>query len=198
VSLDAGKVDIVSGNLRRSDEREANYIHTYRAYNYTPYVITVLDGVNDIQSIDDLAGKKVGIGQGSLQATILEHYIEETGLKIDVVYTKDMPNDLIAKRIDAGIGPLFSIESYNSSFENVKFKSVGSPVVSKEGNGSDNNAYFWLGKGNEELRDAVSEAIYKLRKEGKLSELITQFYSTDHTQSIDESKEEEQIKALGK
>jgi L-cystine transport system substrate-binding protein len=198
VSLQAGDVDMISGNLRRSDEREENYIHTYRGYNSTPYRIIVLDTENDINGLDDLEGKRVAISQGSLQATILESYVEETGADIEAVYSTDPVGDYLSGRVDAMINPQFSYLIYNQSYDDVQFKNVGDELISEEGNGSDHNSYFWMAKGNEELRDAVSEAIYELRQDGTLSELSEKFFQEDRIPEIDEEQEEEQIKALGK
>lgn len=197
VSLQAGDVQMVSGNLRRSDEREANYIHTWRGYNSTPYRIIVKDTENNINSLDDLVGKKVSVGQGSLQATILENYVKETGKDITPVYSSDAVSDYLSGRIDAMIGPQFSYLIYNQQYKDVKFKNVGEELKSKEGNGSDHNSYFWFSKGEEKLRDAVSEAIWELRQDGTLSKLSEQFFGTDQIKEIDIKQEEEQMKELG-
>ncbi len=197
VSLEAGDVDMVCANFRRSDEREDKYIHTWRAYNSTAYYIIVQDTNTDINGIEDLEGKKVAIGQGSLMATILEHYVEKTGADIELVYSTDNVGDLLTGRVDAVIGPEIYVTIWNQSYDDVQFKSVGDAIASEEGNGSDNNAYLYLAKGSEDLRDAVSEAIYELRQEGKLSELALEFFKKDLTADIDESKELEQMEALG-
>lgn len=198
VALNAGQVDAVVGNLRRSNAREADYIHTYRSYMYTPYRIVVEDTNTDINSIEDLNGKKLGIGQGSLQADIFNEYIEKTGADIELVYTKDYANDLISGRVDAFIAPQFTLDSYNANFEDVQFKMVGDVIASQEGNTSDSNAYIYLAKGSEDLRDDLSEAIYTLRENGKLSEINLKYYEEDNTKNIEVEHEEEQIAELGK
>lgn len=198
VSLDAAKVDAVVGNLRRSEKRDESYLHTYRAYNYSPYRILVESTDDTINSIDDLDGKKLGISQGSLQTTILDQYQKDHNISIEYVYTKDYTNDLVAKRIDAFISPEFSLEAYNLSFENIKFKAVGEVIASDSGSLADSNVYIYLAKGSEELRDELSEAIYELRQSGKLSELNTKFYEKDYTAEIETDQEEELIKELKK
>ena len=198
VSLDADVVDAVVGNLRRNDEREEGYIHTYKAYNYTPYIIMVEETNTTINGLEDLEGKKLGISQGSLQSAILTEYIEAHDANIELVYTKDYTNDLVAGRIDAFIAPEFSLDGYNESFEDIKFKTVGDAIESESGNSADSNAYIYLAKGNEQLRDEFSEAIDELRKSGELSELISKFYDVDYVSQIDTAKEDELKEALGK
>lgn len=198
VSLDSGVVDAVFGNLRRSEKRDESYIHTYRAYNYSPYRILVESNNSDINSIDDLDGKNLGISQGSLQATILEQYQKDHGITINYVYTKDYTNDLVAGRIDAFIAPEFDLEKYNQSFEDIKFKIVGEEVSGESGAISDANTYVYLAEGSETLRDDLSAAIYKLRESGELEKLNTKFYGESFTARINTEKEDEYIKEIGK
>jgi L-cystine transport system substrate-binding protein len=198
VSLDASTVDAVVGNLRRSEQRDESYLHTYRAYNYSPYRILVESTDDTINSIADLNGKKLGISQGSLQTTILDEYQKKNNISIEYVYTKDYTNDLVAGRIDAFISPEFSLEAYNLSFENIKFKAVGEVIASETGSLADSNAYIYLAHGSEALRDDLSEAIYKLRESGKLTELNTKFYDKDYIAEIEVNHEEELVKELKK
>ncbi|MCR4609102.1 MAG: transporter substrate-binding domain-containing protein [Eubacterium sp.] len=192
-SLDAKKVDMISGNFRRSDAREEKYYHTYRAYISTPYRIIVFEDNTDINSIKDLEGRKVGTGEGSLMADILSAYIKENDSKIEVVYSTDLVADLVSGRIEAIIFPGRQVDLYNASYDDLKFKAVGDPVVGSDGCMKDSNAYWYFRKTDEdvELRDAVSEALYKLRKDGVLKELSLEWYGTDLTEGIDEECEEE-------
>ena len=196
-SLDAGKVDMVNANFRRSDAREANYIHTYRAYTYTPYRIVVPEENTEIQSIEDLAGKKVGIGEGSLMATIMEAYVKETGAAIELVYVTDNVSDLLSGRIDATVVPQRTVDAWNDSYQDVSFKAVGDPVVGKDGCMKDSNAYWWFAKGSEELRNVISDALYELREEGKVSELALKWYGIDYPAQIDLECEQEVMEMYG-
>ena len=198
-SLDAKKVDLVSGNFRRSDAREAKYYHTYRAYISTPYRIIVFEDNNDIKSLKDLEGKKAGTGEGSLMADILNAYVKENNSTIQIVYSTDLVNDLVAGRIDAIIFPGRQVDLYNASYENLKFKAVGDPVIGSDGCMKDSNAYFYVRKDDEgaEIRDAVSDVLYKLRKEGYLKDLSLKWYNTDLTEGIDEECEKEVLELYG-
>ena len=196
-SLDAGKVDMVNANFRRSDAREANYIHTYRAYTYTPYRIVVPEENTEIQSIEDLAGKTVGIGEGSLMATIMEAYVKETGAPIELVYVTDNVSELLSGRIDATVVPQRTVDAWNDSYQDVSFKAVGDPVVGKDGCMKDSNAYWWFAKGSEELRNAISDALFELREEGKVSELSLKWYGKDYPADIDLECEQEVMEMYG-
>ena len=192
-SLDAKKVDFISGNFRRSDAREEKYYHTYRAYISTPYNIIVFDDNTTINSLEDLEGKKVGTGEGSLMADILNAYIKDNNSTIEIVYSTDLVADLSAGRIDAIVMPGRQLDIYNEKYEGLKFKIVGDPVRGKDGCMKDSNAYWYVRKDDESiaLRDALSEALYKLRQEGVLTELSNEWYGKDLTAGIDEECEEE-------
>lgn len=198
VSLDSGTVDAVIGNLRRSDEREEGYIHTYYAYNYSPYRVMVEDTDDSINSLDDLDGKKLGISQGSMQAAILEEYQADHGISIEYVYTKDYTTDLVSGKIDAFIAPEFTLEKYNESFEDVKFKITAEEVNGVSGTSADANTYIYLAQGSEDLRDELSEAIYQLREDGTISALSTEFFDEDYSTRINTEAEAELLEAAGK
>lgn len=199
VSLQSDKVDLVSANLRRNADRE-QYLHTYRGYNSWVNKIVVKEENTDINSIEDLEGKKVGTSQGTLSATYMENYIKETGKNIELVYSTDMVADLVAGRVNCFIVADYLVDQYNEQYEQegIQFKVVGGPIDTDEGVETDKNVYFFLSDGNEEARDAISEAIYKLRENGKISELMLQFFGVDYTDKIDSSEEEKQIQELGK
>lgn len=199
VSLKSAKVDLVSANLRRNTERE-EYLHTYRGYNSWVNKIVVKDDNTDIRSIEDLEGKKVGTGQGTLSAAYMENYIKSTGKNIELVYSTDMVADLAAGRVDCFIVADYLVDQYNEQYkqEGIQFKVVGGPIDTNEGVETDKNVYFFLSDGNEEARDAVSEAIYKLREDGTISKLMIKFFGVDYTDKIDVPEEEKQIEALEK
>jgi hypothetical protein len=63
---------------------------------------------------------------------------------------------------------------------------------------TDHNVYYFFAKGNEDLRDDFSEAIYQLRQDGTLSKLQLQFFYEDRVHLIDEEEEIKQMNELGK
>mgnify|MGYP002706336023 CR=1 FL=1 len=186
-AVDAGKVQIACSNLRRTEDREANYIHSKEAYITSPYYIIVLEGNSDINGIDDLNGKKLGINEGSTQAGILEQYIEKSGADIELVYSSDPVPDLVAGRIDAIVDPQRYVLSLNSSYEDAQFKTVGEPIDNLAEEGSvvaDYNAYLWFSSEDTELRDAVDTALAELYADGTLGEISKEYYGEDYAKDI--------------
>jgi len=196
-SLDANKVDFVCGNFRRSDAREAKYIHAYRSYFYTPYQLVSLKENGELNTLADYEGKSIGTGDGSLMADIIEQYIEENNANIEIVYVTDSVGELIAGRVDGIAGPRVATDRYLSSYPDVDFY-VGNEFL----NGSDEcmgdaNAYYYFRQGDEELRNTLSEAVYALRQSGKLLEYSEKWYGKDYVSDIDVEAELQLIEDYG-
>jgi ABC-type amino acid transport substrate-binding protein len=190
--LEAEKLDIISGNLNRTPERDAKFLHTAKAYSSSGHRFLVAEKNDTIHSLADLEGKKLGVSEGSLQAGIIERYIKKNNSKIQLVYTFDYAQFLATGRVDAIISPEVKIQALNKQFENFKVKAIGETIedlLRKEGKDVDPNVYFWFSKKEEKLRDDVSAAIWKLRENGTLSALSKEWYSDDYPANIDPSKE---------
>lgn len=199
-ALDAGKVDVACSNLRRNDAREEAYIHTYRAYITSPYSIIVLDSDTEVNGIEDLEGKTIGINEGSMQATIFEEYIAATGADITLLYSSDPVPDLVSGRVAAIIDPARYALSLNESYEDAQFKVVGEPIDSLANDGSlaqDSNVYFWFAQSDTELRDAFSEVLEDLYEEGFLAEVSEKWYGEDYASSINKDIEAQIMEEYG-
>ncbi|MDR1510364.1 MAG: transporter substrate-binding domain-containing protein [Synergistaceae bacterium] len=184
-----GKVDMSAANSRRSEGREAEFIHTKYAYNYSPLRFVVAEDNAEITSIKDLEGKKVAMTEGSLQAVVLADYIEKNGSAMELVYSSDYAQLLATGRVDAAVSPEWRIPAINASFDKFKIKPVGEVVEGTDEYSSDSNVYFWFAKDETELKDAIDAEILKLRKDGTLSKLAVEWLGTDFVSQIDTSKE---------
>lgn len=197
-SLDAKKVDLATGNYRRSEAREKNHIHAYRSHFYTPYYIVTLADRKDLNSLEDFSGKSIGVGDGTLMADILEEYVQQ-GLKVNEVYVKDGVAEMQAGRIDGMISPLIGVDALKANYPDIAFKVLPKPFNGTDKCMSDANAYFYFRPEDVQLRNDVSEAVYKLRKSGKASEICKLYYGTDDPfiTDIDTKAEEQEIKDYG-
>jgi ABC-type amino acid transport substrate-binding protein len=196
-SLDAGKVDFVSGNYRRSDAREENHIHTYRSYFYTPYTLMNLAENGEFNTLADYEGKTIGTGDGSLMADIIEQYIAENNANINLVYVTDYAGELSAGRVDGIAVPRVSILNYQEAYPDMNFHVADTWMNGTDECMKDANAYYFMRPEDTELRDALSEAIYQLREDGTLKELCEQWYGEDYVSDIDVDCEKELIDAYG-
>lgn len=181
-ALETNKVDLITGNFRRSEEREEKYLYTTVPYLYYPYRIIVLEENDSINSLDDLKGKKVGLSPGALQTTIVEKWNAANGNEIEIVYATGSTyiEDLKAGRIDATVLGEFLADLYNETSD-AGLKVVGPVLREDDGVASDSNAYFITRQDEAEFRDAVDGALQAIKDEGLLSELSIKWHGKDNT-----------------
>lgn len=200
-ALEAGKVDLISGNWRRSEAREAKYIHTYIGHSWTPYYIMTLGERAELQTLEDFDGLKIGVQDGSLMLDILEQYKKDTGANIELVYVNitDSISEMVAGRVDAAAVPAAAVNSFKSAYPELGIRALDDPLVGSDDVMSDSNAYFYLAPGSEQLRNEVSEAVFALREDGTISRITTYWRGTDDpwVTNIDVDAEAKQIEALG-
>ena len=65
VAIESGQADIVANQVGYTDERAAKTIYTKEVNNYTARKIAVRNDRNDINSLEDLKGKKVAVTTNS-------------------------------------------------------------------------------------------------------------------------------------
>ncbi|MDR2106495.1 MAG: transporter substrate-binding domain-containing protein [Coriobacteriales bacterium] len=186
-ALETNKVDIILGNFRRSEEREAKYLYTTVPYLYYPYRLIVLEEREDITTLEDLKGKKIGLGPGALQTTIVEHWNEANGNEIEIVYNASgatFIEDLHAGRVDATVFGNYLVDVYNETSD-AKIKAVGPVLKENDGVASDSNAYFILRQDDVALRDRVDEALQQITDEGLLREYSFEWFGKDYTPKED-------------
>jgi L-cystine transport system substrate-binding protein len=186
-ALETNKVDIILGNFRRSEEREAKYLYTTVPYLFYPYRLIVLEENKDITTLEDMKGKKIGMSPGALQTTIVEHWNEANGNEIEIVYSTSgatFIEDLHAGRIDATVLGDYLVDVYNESSD-AQVKAVGAILKENDGVAADSNAYFILRQDDVVLRDRVDEALQDITDEGLLRELSFEWFGKDYTPKQD-------------
>ena len=183
VALDSNRVDFISGNLRRNAEREAKYIFTKEAYNFSPYRIAVLEENNDIQSLETAKGKKIGVAASTLQAQILEKYLEENPGAFEIKYVKGdvIGSELQSGRIDAYVSPDFSIDILVEN-TGINLKKVGDALVPIGGSAEEIGAHYPLSKNDEALRDELDKALKEIKEDGTLREISLEWFNQDYSE----------------
>jgi L-cystine transport system substrate-binding protein len=186
-ALETKKVDIILGNFRRSEEREAKYLYTTVPYLYYPYRLIVPEDREDITSLEDMKGKKIGMSPGALQTTIVEKWNAANGNEIEIVYNASgatFIEDIHAGRIDATVLGNYLVDVYNETSD-ARVKAVGPVLKEDDGVASDSNAYFILRQEDVELRDRVDEALQQITDDGLLREYSFQWFGKDYTPKED-------------
>lgn len=177
LSLETNKIDFIAHQMEVNEERQKKFLFNKEPYNVFPLKVTVNEKNSDIQSIEDLAGKKAVVSATSNSAVFLEKYNKEHGGKIDIVYSgqgsDDTINQIRTGRADATISTQFAVNFLNEA-ANAQQKVVGDTLLNSK-------VYFLLRKNETELQTKIDEALVKLKKKGVVSKLSKKWLGDDYT-----------------
>lgn len=178
--LDAGRYDLIVGNISKNAEREEKYTYLSEPYFKSKFGLITAIGNTEITTLDDLGGKKVPAGAGRSNALFMEAYNEEhSDNPIQIQYTDADANSLL-------------VDLYNGRYDAALYNVTYAAQVTKE-YGYEFNIYeipnaddiekpeAWLlfSKTNTELRDWFDEAIGELKADGTLSALSVEYFGED-------------------
>jgi L-cystine transport system substrate-binding protein len=181
LSLDSGKVDMVAHQYEATDERKEKYLFANESYTTYNTYITVLSTTNDINSLDDLQGKKIW-GQGTTSATnaILTSYnAKHKDNPIQLVNNNDTSAEYQITSLQEGawaatIAQERDVASWNEEYGEDILKTVGDPINSSL-------TYYLYDKDNTQLRDDVDAALKELKEDGTLKSISEQWLGGDYT-----------------
>src|SRR3954454_25128701 len=177
LSLETNKIDFIAHQMEVNKERQEKFLFNKEPYNVFPLNVTVNQNNNEIQSIEDLKGKKAIVSATSNSAVFLEKYNKEHNLGIEIVYAGQGPdtttNQIKTGRADATITTPFSVK-FNNEAVDAQQKVVGEPLLNSK-------VYFLLRKDETSLQTKIDEALVELKKEGVVSELSNKWLGADYT-----------------
>lgn len=181
--LNAGRFDIVLSNAFYTEERAETYILPDNPLGASLVGLVVQKGNTSVASFEDVAKQKLSLapilaGDG-LYYVVYDYNQKNETRQIELQATDDANSFMNAiswiaeKRYDVAVWPKNYYESvvrdkegelhiYNDKVDFVECRSV--------------YTYPVIGKGNEELAKAISEALGKLKSEGELEKLSEKFY----------------------
>lgn len=182
-ALDSKKVQIGEHLFSKTPEREEKYLFGDVGYYYNKCYITTLAEHEDWNTIEDFAGKVVGVIQGEAFAAALEDWnAEHPGQEVILEYiswgTDEENYSLLASgRVDGLTdGTHRTVETWNNSFGG------GSSVVKITEEAVFQDVSFLLfNKEDAALKEAVDKALQELKDDGTLSELSIRFQGYDYS-----------------
>lgn len=165
-ALNARQCDLAASAMTITEERAAN-LDFSEGYYDSEQSLLVPEG-SDIASIDDLAGKKVGVQQG----TTGKAYTEENAPEADIV---SFPSDAeMFQAIKAGqVAALLQDLPVNLDHQNAG----GFEVV--ETYSTDEQYGLAMRKGNTALVEAVDEQLASMREDGSYDKIYDSYFSTE-------------------
>jgi len=177
LSLETNKIDFIAHQMEVNEERQEKFLFNEEPYNVFPLHVTVNQDNNDIQSIEDLKGKKAIVSPTSNSAVFLEKYNKENNAGIELIYAGNGPDSTINQiktgRVDATISTPFAVD-FNNEAVDAQQKVVGEPLLNSK-------VYFLFRKDATTLQTRIDEALVELKKEGVVSELSKKWLGADYT-----------------
>ncbi len=163
--LGAGQCDIGASAVSITEERKANLAFSDPYYDSLQSILVPED--SDIASIGDLAGKKVGVQQGTTGAVYAEENAPEAEL---VQYPSDaeMYAAIQAGNVDALLQDLPV---------NLGHTEDGAFTIAEELPTDEQYGFIMPKEGSEELVAAVNEQLTELRGNGKYQEIYDSYFA---------------------
>ena len=164
-ALKTGKIDMIASGMTKTKEREKTCEFSQNYYDSVTYFVK-LDSSSNINSLQDLSGKKVGAQMGTIQANEVSK-INGVVLELnaDPMY---FITGVLKGKIDA-----FAIDSIVAK-EYIK-KHNNLTVFAKTQSGVNSSFNMAFKKGNTSLRDRVDEALTTLKTNGVYSKLLKKY-----------------------
>lgn len=173
--LESGKIDTISNQITITKKRLDKYDFTI-PYVYDGASIIVHKNTNNIKSLDDLKGKKVGVGLGTNYAQIVKGHDKKNQIKVITYDGNGYLMDVGFKRLSA------YIEDRNSAIQSIKKARFPLKVVGKPIEIISNAFPFLKNEKNKALIKDIDSAITQLRKNGTFKTISIKWFGKNITE----------------
>lgn len=173
--LDTGKIDTILCQVSATEERAEKYDFS------DPYMYTggwfINENSDDVNSIEDLFGKSVGVIAGSVDIDMYNEADPEGKIE-QVIYSNTAAayEDVRLGRLDA-VGISIPQGSYL-----IKNGDVSGLKVSGYNGITETDIFPFLKGTNEDLRQMANDTINDMREDGSLAELSIKWFGADVTE----------------
>ncbi|MFS2225769.1 transporter substrate-binding domain-containing protein [Pantoea sp. B65] len=174
-ALAAKKFDAINSAMNITEQRMKNIGFTTPIYRIPSQLVAHTD--SGLQpTAESLAGKNIGVLQGSVQETYAKQYWESKGVTVTSYQDQNQVyNDMVAGRLD---GTLVMSAAGQSGFldkpQGKGFGFVGKPVEDEKILGK--GIGFGLRKDDAALKKQLDAAIVKLQQDGTVATLAKKFF----------------------
>jgi cystine transport system substrate-binding protein len=166
--LKADKFDIIIGQMTVTEERKKSVDFT-DPYVITGSVLVTREDTNDITKLEDIKGKKVGVGGGTTFEEVANS-VEGADVKLYKAVS-DYIQDLTNERLDVIINDQLLI-SYNIKENKLPIK-IASDIVNKDEIG------MAVNKGNEDFIKKVNTALKEMKDDGTYNEIYKKWFGSE-------------------
>lgn len=179
VAMDSGQVDLIANQMRHTPARDQKYLYTKEINNYTVRKLVVKNDRNDINSLEDLGGKKVMVVTNGDMKTIMEDFNKTHNPPAEIIYSDKGSvvnfNMVATGRADA-TGEYVYVTDSAIKDQGLPLKVVG-PVLKVF------KTHYLIKKDDDhqQLADKIDAAIKSMREDGTLKKLSEQYLGADYT-----------------
>lgn len=165
-ALDSGNVDFVVAGMTPTEDRAKNVDFSNIYYTAIQALVVRAEDVNNITSLQDLNGKKIGVQKGSIQEGIATTQIP--GGKIKALgKVSDIMLELKNNKVDAIVVELPVAKAYASKNSDI----LVTDIKFEEEDGGSAVAFK---KGSTELVDAVDITLQKLIEDNLIEKFVAE------------------------
>jgi len=177
-ALKAKKFECVMSAISITPEREKEIIFTNKTSN-TPCYLVVKKGAGLHATAQSLAGKTVGVAQGSIFEIFAKKFWEPKGVTVTTYQSSDLAYaDLLAGRLDGVIDDVevlvgsFLTKPGGQNYELAQPKVYDAKIFGP-------GAGIGLRKDEGKLRDELNKALVKIRKNGTYDKIAKKYFNFD-------------------
>lgn len=173
--LESGRADTVAAQMSPTPEREEKFAFT-EPITYYGSTIVVAEDNDEIQSVEDLAGKTVGVGSGNEMQQDIEAMYEDGEINWEVYTSATLENmlqDVVNGRLDAMVAQ--DVQAYVAINKTDAPAKVLPPFESSTG-------HFVVRKDDKALLDELNAFIEEIRADGTLTAISEKWIGTDISQ----------------
>jgi lysine/arginine/ornithine transport system substrate-binding protein len=177
-ALKAKKFDGVLSSMSMTPQRAEQIAFSAKLFN-TPTRLVAKKGSDIKPTPESLAGKSVGVEQGTIQETYAKTYWEPKGAKVVPYQNQDQVYaDLISGRLDAALQDAVQAEiGFLKTPRGAGFQFVGGDLVDKKILGE--GAGIGMRKEDTDLKAKVDKAIADIIKDGTYKKLEKKYFDFD-------------------
>ena len=177
-ALKAKKFDGVLSSMSMTPQRAEQINFSSKLFN-TPTRLVAKKGSNILPTPESLAGKSVGVEQGTIQETYAKTYWQPKGAKVVSYQNQDQVYaDLISGRMDAALQDAVQADlGFLKTPRGAGFQFVGKDLEDKKILGS--GAGIGLRKEDTDLKAKIDKAIANIIKDGTYKKIEKKYFDFD-------------------
>lgn len=163
-ALKADKVDIIIAGMTPTEDRKKSVDFSKVYYTAVQKALVSTENKDVLKSVDDLAGKKIGVQRATIQEDIAKEQIKNAEIKA-LTSIADLVMQLKSNKVDAVIaeGPVSG--AYAKNIDGIEIADIKFET-------EDSGSAVAINKGNEDLVEAINSTLDRLMEEKAIEKFV--------------------------